>query len=720
MSASATPSASLATYSVVRNPVGYSALTLPGYTHVVVPSSGVPVVAINCSLLLSARDRNGWVLALTLTALVFEPQSGTASLTLYNGATAAAPVLVTHSTHSFVAGLGLGAIPETFTASGPDLLVEIVSSPSPGVAGSLAPPPLSFAAAPTLVRLGPLAPPNKSRGGSGAAAIAGAASAGTVVVVLAVVVVVVVRCVRARRAVKGEAPGAGKGQVEMVARSDDSTFSFEGFVPSALAHSGLKREGGGAPGSSGASEGAVSAPSYSGGGYDQGEQGPVYYDPYATSTSVPARWGNAVSAAQAGAGGGPFAPSAPPALGAALVQYDGDEVRRQCALQPPSATGAFGMVYHVVLRGREVAVKAFAHLAVVASTAASTVSFQRELQALGTVRHKNIVVLLGYAMGSDGTSLWLVYEWMPGGDLAHALGLGASNALAASLATSLTLPQRVQICIDVVDALAFCHRGCDGALTGYILHRDVKPDNVLLGTAPDEGGGRLIAKLADFGVSKLVGGDGNAGGLTNVTGGIAFGTPGYIDPQVSEGVVTTPTPAVDVYSLGIVILQVATGLPVRFSQGGVAREVHIRKALSNARKMATGTAGDSLCSASLVHWTHPHVLRELISVGLDCSEHEGSARPALPDVKRALLRCQALLDVAPTGKQGGGGVGAQAPGRECDVCLERPKCVRFTSCGHMVCCAECADALRPKLCPTCRSAFTTYVSVGFSEPTFRG
>jgi serine/threonine protein kinase len=95
-------------------------------------------------------------------------------------------------------------------------------------------------------------------------------------------------------------------------------------------------------------------------------------------------------------------------------------------------------------------------------------------------------------------------------------------------------PPPPQICIDVVDALAFCHRGCDGALTGYILHRDVKPDNVLLGTAPDEAGGRLIAKLADFGVSKLVGGDGNAGGLTNVTGGIAFGTPGYMDPQVGR------------------------------------------------------------------------------------------------------------------------------------------------------------------------------------------
>lgn len=69
-----------------------------------------------------------------------------------------------------------------------------------------------------------------------------------------------------------------------------------------------------------------------------------------------------------------------------------------------------------------------------------------------------------------------------------------------------------------------------------------------------------------------------------------------------------------------------------------------------------------MCRASLVAWTHPHVLRELVCVGLDCSEHDGGVRPQLVDVKRALLRCLGLLDVAPTGKLGSE-PGAAEPGR---------------------------------------------------------
>jgi hypothetical protein len=61
-----------------------------------------------------------------------------------------------------------------------------------------------------------------------------------------------------------------------------------------------------------------------------------------------------------------------------------------------------------------------------------------------------------------------------------------------------------QICVDVVDGLAFCHGGCGGALDGVLLHRDLKPDNILLrrGTLPSGAPG-FVAALGDFGISKL-------------------------------------------------------------------------------------------------------------------------------------------------------------------------------------------------------------------------
>jgi hypothetical protein len=100
-------------------------------------------------------------------------------------------------------------------------------------------------------------------------------------------------------------------------------------------------------------------------------------------------------------------------------------------------------------------------------------------------------------------------------------------------------PRRVEaVGAQVAETLDFVHRR-------GIVHRDVKPGNILLG--PDD-----TAKLADFGIARLVDGDSE-----HTRTGHAVGTIGYIAPELVRG--EPVTPAADVYSLGLVLLEALTG-----------------------------------------------------------------------------------------------------------------------------------------------------------------
>jgi serine/threonine protein kinase len=101
--------------------------------------------------------------------------------------------------------------------------------------------------------------------------------------------------------------------------------------------------------------------------------------------------------------------------------------------------------------------------------------------------------------------------------------------------------------VDVCDGLLFCHRGCGRGPTAVLLHRDVKPPNVLLHR---DRMGRLIGALGDFGISKLY----PVGASAVATTATVYGTAGYIAPEVNEG--EHPSPLSDAYALGITILQV--------------------------------------------------------------------------------------------------------------------------------------------------------------------
>ena len=146
-----------------------------------------------------------------------------------------------------------------------------------------------------------------------------------------------------------------------------------------------------------------------------------------------------------------------------------------------------------------------------------------EARLLARVNHRHIVTL--YDVVSDGDELWLVMEYVPARSLADRDVLSAATVarLGAQLA----------------DALAALH--AEG-----VLHRDVKPGNVLLVSDDD-------AKLADFGISRVLAADVTMTGST-----VLGGTPGYLAPEVAKG--TEPTAAADVFSLGSTLYAAVAGV----------------------------------------------------------------------------------------------------------------------------------------------------------------
>ncbi|KAL0421352.1 UNVERIFIED_CONTAM: putative receptor-like protein kinase [Sesamum latifolium] len=185
--------------------------------------------------------------------------------------------------------------------------------------------------------------------------------------------------------------------------------------------------------------------------------------------------------------------------------------------------GVAGKVYKGVLsNGQRIAVK---HI----TNDGHMETFVREVTSLSHVKHPNLVELLGHCDGNDES--FLVYELCDNGNLSEWL-FGKQK--------SLTWIQRLDIAIDSAKGLCFLHTYPDGC----IVHRDVKPTNILLGT-------NFRAKLSDFGLSKVI-----CMGLSYVSSEVR-GTFGYVDPEYQKN--RHVHSSTDVYSFGIVLLQLLSG-----------------------------------------------------------------------------------------------------------------------------------------------------------------
>ncbi|GJM97651.1 hypothetical protein PR202_ga14591 [Eleusine coracana subsp. coracana] len=204
--------------------------------------------------------------------------------------------------------------------------------------------------------------------------------------------------------------------------------------------------------------------------------------------------------------------------------------------------GSFGSVYKGTLPGgncncnaSSVAVKRLEGLPCLGEK-----QFRNEVRTIGTIHHVNLVRLRGFS--SRGTDRLLVYDYMPNGSLDKALFFGRSRPGAAMSTTTpvLSWRARFQIALGAARGLLYLHDGC----RDRIIHCDVKPENILLD-------GDLVAKVADFGMAKLVGREFSRV-LTTVRGTI-----GYLAPEWISGVPITVK--ADVYSYGMVLMEIISG-----------------------------------------------------------------------------------------------------------------------------------------------------------------
>lgn len=160
--------------------------------------------------------------------------------------------------------------------------------------------------------------------------------------------------------------------------------------------------------------------------------------------------------------------------------------------------------------------------------------FRLEAKTIARLQHPHILPLYDYGVEDD--IIYLVMAYVAGGSLADMMDKG-----------KMPLPEIERILRQVAGALDYAHRQ-------GVIHRDIKPDNILL----DKEGNVL---LADFGIVKIVSGesDNNTNPALTQTGGLV-GTPAYMAPEQGSGQ-SNITARADLYSLGVVVYEMLTGEP---------------------------------------------------------------------------------------------------------------------------------------------------------------
>ncbi|GMJ08570.1 hypothetical protein like AT5G37450 [Hibiscus trionum] len=208
--------------------------------------------------------------------------------------------------------------------------------------------------------------------------------------------------------------------------------------------------------------------------------------------------------------------------------------------------GGYGKVYKGILaNGTVVAIKRAQQGSLQGQT-----EFITEIQLMSRLHHRNLVSLIGYCSEQDDQML--VYEFMPNGSL--------HDLLSDRFRHTLSFPMRLRIALGSAKGILYLHNEADPP----IIHRDIKANNILLDF-------KFNPKVSDFGISRLA-------PLPDVEGASAHvstlvkGTPGYLDPEYL--LTHKLTDKSDVYSLGIVFLELLTGmLPISHGRN-IVREVY--------------------------------------------------------------------------------------------------------------------------------------------------
>uniref|UniRef100_A0A0E0BGX5 Protein kinase domain-containing protein n=1 Tax=Oryza glumipatula TaxID=40148 RepID=A0A0E0BGX5_9ORYZ len=276
--------------------------------------------------------------------------------------------------------------------------------------------------------------------------------------------------------------------------------------------------------------------------------------------------------------------------------------------------GAFGIVYKGMLKdGTEIAVKKLRETSPIHDN-----QFKNEVGSLMKVNHRNIVKLIGYCYEiqkkvvehngkyilTEAVEKLLCYEYISNGSLDKHL-FGESSRL--------DWHTRFNIIKGVCEGLHFLHKGSERP----IIHLDIKPGNILL----DD---NMVPKIADFGLSRLLGEEQTRVCTQNVMGAIGYMAPEYL----YRGEISTQS---DIYSLGLLIIEITTGeknFPNR-------EDIIAKNFIENVHRNWTNMVHISLKYPSL----DANCLQQVntcIEMGLSCVQTNRKDRPSIGEIVNML------------------------------------------------------------------------------------
>ena len=216
-------------------------------------------------------------------------------------------------------------------------------------------------------------------------------------------------------------------------------------------------------------------------------------------------------------------------------------------------SGGMSVIYRALDRslGRIVAIKILRPN--LTNDPAFLAKFQQEARSIAKMAHPNIVTV--HDVGSDGATYYIVMEMISGSDLKRLI------KQRGALPLDKALDYAIQICA----GLGFAHRS-------RLVHADVKPQNILINR---EG----VVKVTDFGIAQAY-----TDTMPQTRSQVVWGSPHYFAPEQARG--EKPSPASDVYSIGIVLFEMFTGrLPfVGASQRELAL-AHLKADVPRAREI---------------------------------------------------------------------------------------------------------------------------------------
>ncbi|GLT80686.1 hypothetical protein SLA2020_521110 [Shorea laevis] len=229
--------------------------------------------------------------------------------------------------------------------------------------------------------------------------------------------------------------------------------------------------------------------------------------------------------------------------------------------------------------------------------------FLTEIQLLSRLHHRNLVSLLGYC-DEEGEQM-LVYEYMANGTL--------RDHLSGKTKEPLGFAMRLRIAIGSSRGILYLHTEADPP----IFHRDIKASNILLDS-------KFIAKVADFGLSRLAPVPDIEGAAPAHVSTVVKGTPGYLDPEYF--LTHKLTDKSDVYSLGVVFLELLTGMQPITHGKNLVREVNIAHQSGMISSVIDGRMG-----------SYPsECVEKFVNLAIKCCQDETDSRPSMAEVFRTL------------------------------------------------------------------------------------